>query len=108
MSFIFKKKDSYFWPVKLKSPSDGGKYETQTLELEFKKLKQKQITEALGVKENADFCRQIVNGWRDARDESGQELAFGEHFESLLDEPGFAKQIVDQYLASLTGAAEKN
>lgn len=110
MSFVIKKKDTFFWPVKIKSPVDGGKFEEQTLNLEFKKLKISELNKMV-VKKGADieFCKMFIVGWKDVRDESGNELPFTDgYLEELLDTVGVAKQIGEQLYDAMNGAIEKN
>lgn len=112
MAFVIKKTKSYFWPVKLKSPKDGGGYESQTLNLEFRKLKNSELKSLLREKKedaDLDFCKKVITGWKDIKDDDGNEINFSlESLEIVLDEQGFLGQVVNQYLESISGAIEKN
>jgi hypothetical protein len=43
--FILSQSSSYKWPVSVDFPVDGGKYEKQTFDAEFKRMSQPQIEE---------------------------------------------------------------
>ena len=82
MAFVMKKKEKFLWPVKIKTPKDGGGYEEQSLSLEFKKMGNKELRE-LGKSKSedlSDFAKAIVLGWKDVKDESGNELPFSPEF----------------------------
>ena len=112
MAFVIKKKESFIWPVKIKSPADGGKYDEQTLNLEFKKLKSSEMENLLkGNIEGGDkgFCRMIVLGWKDVKDSEGKDVPFSsDGLEGLLEEYGCGKAIASAYFEALAGAVEKN
>ena len=38
MAFILAQSDSYSWPVTVEFPVDGGRFEKQTFDAEFKRL----------------------------------------------------------------------
>lgn len=110
MAFVIKKKDSFFWPVTLKEPADGGSYSEQKIDLEFKKLKESELKELLSKTEgDKEFCKAIVLGWKDVKDESGFSVEFTQDsFEALLDNVKFASSICNQYLKICSGVVEKN
>lgn len=109
--FVRKMSATYSWPVKHQYPVDGGKFETVTFDVVFKRLSDSKLKEylkdeALGDKE---FCREIVVGWSGIMDESKQELPFSQaNLESLLDDAGFAGSVANAYLMSVSSAKAKN
>lgn len=112
--FVLKKNGSYTWPVNFSIPSDGGKHEKKTFELNFKRISQTKLKEYLEKieKEKAsdeDFCREVITGWKGIQDEDGNEISFSESaLDELLDFPVLAKEIVTTYIKSLDGAKVKN
>jgi hypothetical protein len=111
MSFVFKKGHSYFWPVAIETPLDGGKHKKETIDLKFQLKKQSEIESLLKAEGATDkaFCEAIVIGWKDIKDEAGQAVEFSdEALKELLEVPQLAKTIVMAYLESVAGAKAKN
>jgi hypothetical protein len=108
MAFVIKKKDTFFWPVKVKAPIDGGKYEEQEIQVEYRRLKMSEVNK-LQTQDGVSFCKSIIAGWKDVRSEDGTDVPFTDTaLEALLDQYGFANQIARQYFEAMAGAAEKN
>ena len=85
MAFVLKQSSSYSWPVSVKLPADGGKFEKQT------------------------FDAQLLVGWSGVVDGDGDEILFSETLkEQLLDIPTVAAAIIVAYFDSLTGSKAKN
>lgn len=110
MAFILNKRASYSWPVVFSFPIDGGKYDKQTFDIEFKHLSQSQIKEWLtSDKGDVEFCKFIVVGWKDIFSAPETPLPFSqEALADLLDVPKFAKNLAAHYLESIDGAKAKN
>ncbi len=108
--FKIAKKPAYFWPVSIKTPADGGRYEKESFEVQFKVLKQSEIKSLIEtVSTDEEFCRKIVCGWKSVSDESGAAIQFTDSaFDELLETPGVAKEIAKAYMESYQGAASKN
>lgn len=108
MAFVIRKKKTFFWPVVIKTPKDGGGYDEQKLNLEFKFLKDSELVD-LVKKSNSDkeLCKAIVVGWKDVLDEQEQPVSF-ESFEDVLDTAKFASSIVSQFLKIIGDIVEKN
>ncbi len=111
MPFIIKKASNYIWPVKHKVPIDGGRYETQTFDAEFKRLTDSRLKELLKDDKNTDqiFCVEVLVGWKGIQSEDKLEIPFSESSrDELLDQPGLAAAIVTAYLESVAGQKVKN
>jgi len=110
MAFVLKKQDSYFWPVILKSPKDGGGFEEQSIELQFKRLKAGDLKKLVEQKKDDTLiCAEIIVGWKNVSNEKGDSIPFSEtNLFEVLDCVGFSSQIVSQYLESISGAITKN
>lgn len=115
--FSLKTNYTYFWPVKIETPKSGGSYTKEEFEAEFRLVSQSRIKEILGISKpkdgkqptDNDFCKEIMVGWKNVKDESGEDLTFSQHnLELILEVPGVAKKIVTAYLESFSGAEEKN
>ena len=126
MAFVLKQSSSYVWPVTVKLPISGGKFEKQTFDAEFKRLPQTRINK-LQVEvqarikssernETADdsisdqsIAEELLIGWSGVLDEDGDEVSFTESMkQQLLDIPTMATAIIVAYFDSLTGVKTKN
>jgi len=111
--FVLKKRDSYSWPVKFRIAVDG-RYEDHKFTAEFKRLPQDRLDQVFGSNRKADisddaFVREILIGWSDISDESGDALPFnGDNVATLLLVPGVRTAIIKAYFDSIAGIAEKN
>ena len=111
--FVISQSSSYWWPVKVEVPTDGGKWSTQTFDAEFKRLPQSRIDEIRGGAsddmKDGDLAREVVVGWRGINDADGNEVPFSDAMlAKLLDVPTVGAFIVRAYIDSLTGAKRKN
>jgi len=126
MAFVLKQSTSYKWPVSVKLPADGGKFEKQTFDAEFKRLPQARINEiqadvqvrikAAERNESVDgsisdqsIADELLVGWAGVVDGDGDEVPFSEATkQQLLDIPTVAAAIIVAYFDSLTGTKAKN
>ena len=126
MSFVLKQSGSYQWPVCVKLPIDGGKYEKQTFDAEFKRLPQARINQirddvqrAMRAAERNEeledpisdqqIAREVLAGWSGILDEDGDEVPFSQaSCDELLNVPMVAQAIIESYFQSLTGNKAKN
>ena len=75
MALIKKKVTSIKWPVTVTSPSDGGKWRTESFTGIFKKVGITQI-EKLADKGDPQLVKDVLEGWEDIKDEDGNDVAF--------------------------------
>ena len=126
MAFVLKQSSSYVWPVTVRLPISGGKFEKQTFDAEFKRLPQARINKiqievqarikSSERNETADdsisdqsIADEILIGWANVLDEDGDEVPFSESMkQQLLDIPTMATAIIVAYFDSLTGTKTKN
>ena len=115
MGFILSQSAGYFWPVTVQMPSDGGRFDKSTFEVEFKRLPQDRVesmieTMVAGEVKDREICREIVTGWKGVTDGPGGAAV--QFSLSMLDEllliPTVAMSIVKAWMESLSGAARKN
>ena len=126
MAFVLKQSSSYVWPVTVKLPINGGKFEKQTFDAEFKRLPQTRINK-LQVEVQArvkssernetvddsitdqSIAEELLIGWSGVLDEDGDEVPYTESMkQQLLDIPTLASAIIVAYFDSLTGVKTKN
>lgn len=111
--FKLKQSASFFWPVSVNVPGDGGKFEKQTFDVEFKratqaKLQDIQTQAEAGTVKDRDIAREVVVGWRGVTDD-GAEVPFSAGtFDALLDVPTVAGAIVIAYAEAHAGLVRKN
>lgn len=126
MAFVLKQSSSYVWPVTVKLPISGGKFEKQTFDAEFKRLPQARINKiqievqarikASQRNEATDesisdqsIAEELLIGWSGVLDEDGDEVPYTESMkQQLLDIPTMASAIIVAYFDSLTGVKTKN
>jgi len=126
MAFVLKQSSSYTWPVSVKLPADGGKFEKQTFDAQFKRLPQGRINEIQvdvqtrikasernetlesGISDQS-IADELLVGWSGVVDGDGDEILFSEELkEQLLDISTVASAIIVAYFDSLTGSKAKN
>jgi hypothetical protein len=126
MAFVLKQSATYSWPVPFKVPTDGGKYEKQTFDAEFKRLPQSRINEIQtevqarirsaekGEAFESDIsdisiADEVLAGWTGVVDDEGEEVPFSTTSKAqLLNIPGLAGSIIEAYFESVAGKKLKN
>lgn len=108
--FVINKSLSYKWPVTIKIPVDGGRYEEHTFDVQFRRLSQQEIRSAISGDSPADddFVRKVVTGWSGITDENG-DLPFSDTaLARVMDIPGVSAAIITAFFESVSGVVRKN
>lgn len=126
MAFVLKQSTSYSWPVSFKLPTDGGKFEKQTFDAEFKRLPQSRINEIqievqarikaternesiTDAISDQSIAEELLVGWSGVVDDDGDEVPFSEvNKQLLLAIATVASAVILAYFDSLTGVKTKN
>jgi hypothetical protein len=126
MAFVLKQSATYKWPVAFRVPTDGGKYDKQSFDAEFKRLPQSRINEiqaevqarvrAAEKGEPIEFdisdisiAEEVLAGWSGVVDDDGDEIAYSETGKTeLLNVPMMAGAIIEAYFDSVAGKKTKN
>jgi len=114
MAFVLKQSDTYVWPVTVEIPIDGGRFDRQTFDAEFKRLPQARnnaIIQAARAETTTDLevAEEVLAGWKGITDDAGKDIPYSETAKSqLLDVPGVSAALVEAYINSLLGAKRKN
>ena len=126
MAFVLKQSATYSWPVPFKVPTDGGKYEKQTFDAEFKRLPQSRINEIQAEVQarirsaekgeafesdisDISIADEVLAGWAGVVDDEGEEVPFSATSKAqLLNIPGLAGSIIEAYFESVAGKKLKN
>lgn len=106
---------SYFWPVTVQIPTDGGLFEKATFDAEFKRLSQSRIDEVRADVGGDDFdyvslCREVLVGWKGIT-AGGADLPYSEtNRDAVLDVAGVPLAIIKAFTESVSGggAQQKN
>jgi hypothetical protein len=126
MAFVLKQLSTYKWPVPFRMPIDGGKYEKQTFEAEFRRLPQSRINEIQsevqarikaaergesidGEVSDQSIADEVLADWSGIVDDDGDDISCTNATKAeLLNVPMMAGFIVEAYFDSLTGKKTKN
>jgi hypothetical protein len=105
---------TYRWPVVVEFPVDGGKFDRETFDAEFKRLPQdrlREIGEQIegGSISDLQLLDQVLVGWAGIFDESGDEVPFSEDArQRILNVALVASAVVAAWLDSLAKGKRKN
>lgn len=111
--FKITQSQTYSWPVSVNIPTNGGQYDKQTFDGEFKRLSDARLKEIRSKVEadeltDADFAREVMVGWKGVTD-GEQEVPFSAGaLDQLLDIPGVSAAVVMAVIESLSGLKRKN
>jgi hypothetical protein len=114
MAFVLSQSKSYSWPVTVEFPIDGGRFDKQSFDAEFKRLPQTRIREIwdaiqAGELNDDDLCAEVLVGWVGIQDAKGGDVPFSEKAKTdLLNVPLVAAAIVTSWLDSLAKGKRKN
>ena len=102
------------WPVQVRIPADGGRFEKADFQVEFALLDQARIDEILNTEDRSTsmdvaFLREVVTGFRDVRREDGNEMAFSaENLGMLLGIPYVRNAMIDAFFSCISGRRRGN
>lgn len=104
---------TYTWPVSVEFPTDGGRNEKASFDVEYKRLSQTRLNEIRdsiekGTITDADLAREAITGWSGITDADGPVPYSETARDQLLDIPMVASAIVMALFSSIAGAKRKN
>ncbi len=111
--FKIVKTETYKWPVTVRLPADGGKFDVSTFDVVFKRLSAPEVAELrVGLfRDDADAvaaARGLVVGWSGVEDNDGELPFSGSALDGILHISGVAPAIVAAFFESVIGAPRKN
>jgi hypothetical protein len=111
--FKILKKTSFVWPVKVRLPTDGGRFEESTFDVTFRRLDKDEveaIRQEVLVKEGdaAEAARKVVIGWAGVEDDAGPIPFSDTAFSDLLSIHRVAPSIMAAFFESCYAAERKN
>lgn len=101
---------TFWWPVSVSLPTDDGKFEKQTFDVQFARLKVSDSDRLVadivsGVRTELEGFRDLVKGWRGVLDD-GQEVPFSDGgLQQLLEIPTVGPAIIAAYKEAISGQA---
>jgi hypothetical protein len=112
MALKIKQSATFWWPVEVSLPTDGGLYERQTFDVEFARLGLTELTDLradvmTGKITDLDGFRALVKGWRGVQSD-GEDLPFSDSaLKALVEIPGVGLAITATYNAAVEGGAAR-
>ena len=108
MAFVLQKSASISWPITVRKPSDGGKFQDQKFDALFRHIGRERFNELIELGDEA-LTNEILVGWKNIEDGEGNEIEFNEENKKLLlDDFIVEKTLIEEYGKFITGGAEKN
>lgn len=108
MSYSRVRSESFTWPVKVSTPSDGGIQHTQTFIGTIKRLKRDELNEWIA-KGDLDLVRAVLIGWDGVNGADGLPIEFSANaLNDELQEQGFIRGVVEAVIEATSGAQAKN
>jgi hypothetical protein len=118
MAFKLKQSNSYFTPISVDVPADGGKFVRQSFEAEFRRPDRDELMGLFerirkaaenGKNIDAEIVREVLVGWRGIEDEDGHPLPFTDaHRDALLNHVQAVPALIGAFFETQHKAREKN
>lgn len=111
--FKLDQSNSFQWPVEVVFATDGGKFNKETFDVQFKRVSESRLKEiAMAVARDEmgdkDVCADVVIGWGGITD-NGDAVPFSPaNLQRVLDVPGVAQAIARAFVSAHRGASAKN
>lgn len=112
--FVIENSGTYTWPIKVKTPVDGGKFKEESFTAVFKRKSYEEILVfkndiAESQLDDAEIAKRVMVGWHEVLDANKNEIPFNEeNLKSLLNIPGAPGSIVVAFMESIMGIKRKN
>ena len=119
MAFVLKQSNTYYWPVSFDLPIDGGRFERQSFDGEFKRLPQSVVGPMIGeldqlesigdMSKITEAARDVIVGWTGVTDDQGKDIPFSQTaLDQILEIPMVNIAILKAFIDSIKGAKRKN
>lgn len=106
--------DTYWYPVTVEIPVDGGKFAKSTFDAQLKRLARTEVMEIMrrirdGETTDAEVACAVLVGWRGVCDRDGNEIPFSEGArDQLLDVHPVCPSVIQAWAESLRGGKKGN
>ncbi len=103
---------TFWWPVEVSIPVDGGTYERETFDVQFARMGLSELTAlradvVSGRQSDLAGFRALVKGWRGVVSD-GQDVPFSDsNLQQLLEIPGVGMAITAAYNYAIEGGAAR-
>lgn len=105
---------TYWTPVTVEIPTDGGLFEKSTLDVCFKRLTRDELSDLQKSLNNLEindlqFCKRVMADWKKVQDDEGQDIPFSDSTLSRVDHEviQFAPAVVQAFFDSIVKVREK-
>jgi hypothetical protein len=104
--FKIEKKATFFWPVLVNVPKDGGGFASHEFQAEFKFHEQSKMDLLLERLKNDDhdILRDLLVGWKQVSNPDGTPVEYTEEAkEALIDIPYVRSALLKSYFEAISG-----
>jgi hypothetical protein len=115
MAFVLKQSRTYWWPIELIIPADGGRKEKFALEVEFRRVGQTRLNKIMAIARDVErgraepdevedqiLAKEILVGWKEVVDDDGEDIPFTDAaLTELLEIETVAGQILKHFFDSI-------
>ncbi|HEX5486497.1 MAG TPA: hypothetical protein VFX23_10925 [Limnobacter sp.] len=115
MVFKLSLSKSYYTPVVVEIPTDGGRFDKFTFDAEFARLDRKSFNALIeehrtGNKTDEDLISKVLVGWKGIKDDDDNDLPFSESGKEIVFNaaPQVLPALVKTFFGSLASVREKN
>ena len=109
--FVLQETRTYDWPVVVKMPVDGGKFESRRFTATFRLLTRDQaddLTQDPARDQDTDFLMDVVVGLKGVNDEDGNEIPFdADLLKKMIGIAYVRTAMIEAYFNSITGDAAR-
>ena len=107
MPYTRVKATSYRWPVKVKTPTDGGVQLEESFDAIFRRVTRQEVRDRSETDEQ--LVRYVLIGWSGILDSDGQELPFSEAArDEFLGDQSFIRGVIEAFYEGVNGARAGN
>lgn len=114
MTFKLNLSQTYFTPVVVEIPIDGGRSEKMTFDAEFRRIGRAELDrlmESAGKKKKSDqeVIDEVLVGWKGVKDHNNSDVEFSETSKkAVFDIVQVLPALVKAFFESISGVREKN
>jgi hypothetical protein len=109
MALRFIKDRTVKWPVKVRTPIDGGRFRDEEFTGEFRILPQSTVDDFDPTTIDRTLLQTALIGWDGLEDEDKTPIPFDEETKAeVLDDPMIRKALIDAYAEAVKGRRPKS
>lgn len=108
--FVIATKPTFEWPIEFEIPGDKKPVKVQITAI-FKRLPQSRLDEMVGGDNpptDEQVAREVMDGWKDVKDEDGADLEFNPvNLGLLMEVAGMRRAIARTFFEAINGAGKR-